>query len=280
MAFKLIEQALFLALMLIQIVSCQNRDGSQKTMLETSNEENMDLVKQNIECYANKDTFVFSTAKKEYIYTSDRLFPDPKIPDSINIVELLNSNVLSIELVNDTIFAFFNNDLLHTYQNNHLPQINDSLLRSYYSNFYNITVDDDIPYFIYLENAKDLITLTKDRKKDIYIWETATIQDTILNIAGIKVGMEKNEVFSKLGFPNFKFGKKTFSLILCHASIPQKIWYKSALQYIGNGAVEKLESVIPNLKMLLHFKDNRLEYFYIDDGLGYGKKIGSNIKIH
>jgi hypothetical protein len=249
------------------IISCLSKNSPREIL-----KENQTTIIEDI------DSIVFSTAAEKFIYLGKRLYPDPEIPDSMTLDQLYKSEIISISEVKDTIFAFFNNELLYDRQNKYLPEVNDSMFSFIYPKYYQITIDDDIPYFVYMESEKDLITLIKEKKRNIYYWENAIIQDTILKFFNdIKIGMKKDEVFTILKFPNINYNKTNFSLILCQATIPDKMWYECAnfskyqLDSLGIDGLH-FSTDSSTIKALLHFKNGDLEYIYIDSWIGYGSK--------
>ncbi|MBK7627266.1 MAG: hypothetical protein IPJ16_08770 [Bacteroidales bacterium] len=252
----------------LMIISCQPRNSSNETLKDK--QENSSL--------ARIDSIIFKTSGEEFIYLGERLYPNPRVPDSLIANQLVSTEVICVSEVGDTIFAFLNNELLYDRENKYFPLVNDSMFTLIYPEHYRITVDDDIPYFVYLENENDLITLIKDKKRNIYYWESATIQDTVVNFFyNIKVGMEKEEVFSRLKLPKINFNKSDFSMILCQAARPYKIWYKqikfskNQLDSFGKANLD-FSTDKSTLQALLHFKNNKLELIYLDPWIGYGQK--------
>lgn len=244
------------------------------------NPPNAKLPKNGNDQSVKVDSIVFKTSNDHFVYLAERLFPAVELSDSMAIREVVQSDILSVEKVGDTIFVFLNNDMLHNQLNQNLPPINDSLFEHFYPKYYDVVIDVDIPYIVYLKNEKDVVQIIKSNK-GIFYWETATVQDTILSFfSGVKVNMLKDEVFSLLNMPNFEFEEKDFSLILCHASIPSHIWFKQMLK-----SKELLESVDyggyelnpdkPNIQILFNFKDDKLDYVYLSPWIGYGNKVGS-----
>ena len=252
--------------LVLLFISCQTRNSSKELLKE----------KQAGSSFTKIDSIVFKTSSEEFVYLGERLYPNPRVPDSMTAIVLFKSEVICISKVNDTIFAFLNNELLYDSENTFMPLVNDSMFSFIYPKYYKITIDDDIPYFVYMENEKDLIRFNKDKKRNIYCWEVATIQDTVLNFFhNIKIGMKKEDVFSHLKFPGFNFERSDFSLILCQASIPYKIWYESVnfsktqLDSLGKANLD-FSTDKATLQALLHFKNGKLELIYLNPWIGYG----------
>jgi len=266
MVFKRLMYGMLTILFLFQL-SCQQNKNSQKAEL-TNKGNKLSVI---------MDSIVFRTSNEEFTYLAERIYPKATQLDSLTIAQLIQSDILSIERVGDTLFVFINNEKLFDRQNDYLPSINDSLISSFYPKYYNVVIDDDIPYFVYLKNSKDDITLIKDKQNEIFSWTSAIIRDTVLSFSGIKPGQEKDEVFAHLGLPEFEFNKDDFSLILCHASIPSEIWFKSILkshEIMNSFGYEeyKLETDKPNIQILFSFKDSILEYMFLSPWIGYGNK--------
>lgn len=220
------------------------------------------------------DSIVFRTSNERFTYLVDRLYPTIAYFDDKAIADLMQSNIISVEGVGDTIFAFLNNDFLYYESNSNFPIVNDSLFEYFYPKYYDVIIDDDIPYFVYLKSDKDFVELVKNRKSGNFGWETAIVKDTVLSFfSGVKVGMCKDEVFLKLNMPEIKFNKKDFSLILCHASIPSEIWYKQ----IFKSKDYKLNTDKPNTQGLLKFSGGKLESIYLNPWIGYGDKVANSI---
>lgn len=251
-------------------IACQQNRNPQNAKLP-NNSNNLTVI---------VDSIVFKTSNDDFVYLAERLYPAIELSDSMAIRELIQSDILSVEKVGDTIFVFMNNDLLHNQLNQNLPPINDSLFEHFYPRYYDVTIDDDIPYIVYLKNEKDVVQIIKS-KKGIFYWETATVKDTILSFfSGVKVGMFKNEVFSRLNMPNLEFEEKDFFMILCHASIPSQIWFKQMLkskellESVGYGGY-KLNTDKPNIQVLFNFKDDKLDCVYLSPWIGYGSRVDS-----
>ncbi len=236
---------------------------------------------QNVKLPTNKDfssiiidSIVFKTSNENFVYLTERLYPAIELSDSMAIRELILSDILSVEKTGDTIFVFMNNDLLYNQLNQNLPPINDSLFEHFYPKYYNVIIDDDIPYIVNMKNEKDNIQIIKS-KKGIFYWEKVIVKDTIFSFLNdIKVGMHRDEVFKRLKLPKLDFDKDHFSLILCHASIPSNIWYKTVLN-----SKEQLKSIgydnydltpeRSTLQVLLHFTEGYIDYMYLDPWIGY-----------
>ncbi|HRW21556.1 MAG TPA: hypothetical protein P5509_06255 [Bacteroidales bacterium] len=254
MVFKILKRASLLIIFL-SILSCQDKGSSNNKLSNQIGNLNTKL-----------DSIIFKTSNEEIVYLGERLYPNRQLSDSLTYAILTKDEIISVEKVGDTIFVFMDNHLLQNKENLNFPEVNNSMFKNVYPNHYRVEIDDDIPYIVYLENTKDYIQLIKSKKDGLFYWETAMIKDTILSFLDIKVGMQKEEVFSQLGLNQLNLGINNFSLILCHASIPYDIWYKKVLES------KEFVSKNPNVQMLLNFSNNSLEYIYIDPWIGYGKK--------
>ncbi|MBS2101210.1 hypothetical protein [Carboxylicivirga linearis] len=210
------------------------------------------------------DTFSFHTSNQKFKYVGERIFPSESLSDSLISNHLLTSEISAIEKVKDSLFVFFNNGMLDDLGNEFFPPVNEKLFQDYYPKFYNVEIDDDIPYFVYLKNSKDLISLIKDN--DEFRWESAFVRDTLLSFMnGIKVGQTKNELFEKLGMENIDCSSENLTMIFCHSSRPSKIWFKQLLK--GNCGTDQSTTQI-----LLKFENNKIDHIYIDPWICYGNK--------
>lgn len=224
---------------------------------------------------AIQDSIVFGSAKNGYSYIGERLYP------AENDFSLIDTEIISIDKVNDTIFVFLLNDMLNVSENDYLIQINDSLIKHYYSQLYEVDIDDEPPFFISLENEKDFIII--DPNDNTYSWIKAIIEGSdIFSFSNIKIGMNKEKVFSYLDFPPLNIEENNFKLILCHASQPSYIWYKEILKRDGNS----LESPVKDkfnfsgqkatFQILLDFEDDSLKCILLDQLITY-TNMGKNL---
>jgi hypothetical protein len=258
MVFKRLGYSIILLVLFQSTISCQ-QNAKQQSVGDKKSE--------------TVDSIVFKTSNEKFIYLANRLYPTTVDFNDNAIAELMQSDIISIESVGDTIFVFLNKDLMHNQLNQNLPEMNDSLFKNFYPRHYNVVIDDDIPYMVYLKNDKDIVQIIRNRK-GVFCWETATIKDTVLSFySGIKVGMSKDEVFLKLNMPKIGINKKNFSLILCHASVPSEIWYKQMFKSKGY----RLKTDKPNIQVLFNFKEGKLDSIYLNPWIGYGNKASSSI---
>lgn len=250
MVFKRLSYSILLMILFHCMVSCQQNKKPQET-------------KKPIETI---DSIVFKTSNEKFIYLANRLYPTTVDFDDKAIAELMQSDIISVEKVGDTIFVFLNNELLHNQLNKNLPEMSDSLVKHFYPQYYNVVVDDDLPYIVYLKNDKDSVQIIRNRR-GVFYWEEATVKDTVLSFfSGVKVGMSKDEVFLKLNLPKIKLDRKNFTLILCHASIPSEIWFKEIFDSKGF----TLDTDKPNIQVLFDFKEGKLVSIYLNPWIGYG----------
>lgn len=205
------------------------------------------------------DTLIFKTSDRESIYVCQRLYPSGSLSNPAC------SEVLSVERVGDTAFVFLKNDFLYAEQNVNLPLMSDSLLRNHYPKYYTVEVDEDLPYSVYLKSSKDFIHFIRNKRKVFYL-ENATIRDTVMTIFGdVRVGLSSKEILSTLGLPVdvfAQFDQKEFYVILCHCSVPNKIWFAENLE-------DDLEADNSKTQVLLQFIDGKLSYIQIDPWIGY-----------
>lgn len=253
MAFKSIFRSTWLSTIFLIVTSCdQSRERQQHA--SPINEGGTSTVAV--------DSIVFSTSNKEYVYLGERLYPPSPGLDSIDAA--VTSDLLSIERVGDTVFAFLDTDMLYNQANVYLPQANDSLLKHYYPQHYDVEIDDDVPYIAYLRSSDDYIQFIRT-KSGVFYLETATIRDTVMRVLGnIQVGLSAEAVFEKLRFPTNLVRGQEFSLILCHGAVPHKIWFKR------NRDSNLFTTDKPTLQVLLRFESNQLKVIYIDPWIGYG----------
>lgn len=237
---------LFILLLGIFEHSCHNN-----SKISSSNRE--------LDLFIVKDTIVFSTSKEQYVYLTDRLYPKN---DSL----LFETSIISVNKVNDTIFVFMNNDI-----GNYFPVMNDSLFENYYSNYYDIEIDDDIPYFVYLKNSKDNIVIAKDTKYNIFEWDFGIIKDTILNFNEIRINQKKQEILKILNLPEIELQEDDFSIVLCHLAIPIGTWYKDHPEFNKN-----LLNIDGSYNQIsLNFIKGKLKSININAWIGYGEKSRS-----
>lgn len=239
-------------LMVLMItVSC-----GQKTVDQSSSSQKEPLQS------VSYDSIVFRTSGEEYLYLGERLYPSI---GSDGAGSSANKELIAVESVGDTVFAFFNSGLLYNISNPKLPFANDSLLTNYYPKYYDVEIDDDLPYMAYLKSSKDYVQFIKKQRGGFYI-ETSVIKDTIINVIGeVKIGMSKSDALSKLGIPSNLITKESFSLILCHAGVPREIWYKKDLNLKKALSAQKQTTQI-----YLSFEESILRMAYINPWIGYG----------
>jgi hypothetical protein len=219
------------------------------------------------------DSIFFKTSSSEYVYLGTRLYPSDKEEDSIGAF-LLNSQVCCLEKVGDTLFAFISGDLLCDRNNRNLPRMNDSLYEFFYPKFYDVEIEDDLPYIVYLKNSKDYVELIKIKGSSEFYWETASVMDTVLTFfSGIRVGDTRDDVFKKLSFPELRYKKNDFSLILCHVSIPSEIWFKQKQHLRNESETEKFFGLPEDamvMQVLLRFREGKLDQLKIDPWIAFG----------
>lgn len=252
MDFKTSLKAVYSLLILIAVVAC-----GQKASDQTS------LPKEELPVSTSYDSIIFRTSNEEYLYLGKRLYP-PTGSDSISSA---TTGLIAVEGVGDTIFVFLDSEMLYNLSNPKLPFATDSLLKDYYPKYYEVEIDDDIPHIAYLRSSNDYVEFVKKKRGGFYI-ETATIRDTVLNVLGeAKIGMSRADVLAELGLPLDVIDKESFSLILCHADVPSKIWYKK------NVAIKKtIARQNPTTQVYLNFENGRLKLAYINPWIGYGDK--------
>ena len=254
MDFRCVYKTTWLSTILLIIISCGQRKEAEDA--SAVNEEETPTVAV--------DSIVFKTSNEEYVYLGKRLYPSNSLDSADGTI---SSDVLSIESIGDTVFAFLNTEMLNNQSNAYLPQADDSLLKYYYPQHYDVEIDDDIPYVAYLRSVNDYLQFIRG-KSGVFYLETATIRDTVMRVFGdIKVGLNKEAVFAKLGFPNNLVSTEDFSLILCHGAVPYKIWFNP------NEYSEQLPPAeVPTLQVLLQFENSQLKHIYIDPWIGYDRK--------
>ncbi|MEQ8646551.1 MAG: hypothetical protein RIC06_05150 [Cyclobacteriaceae bacterium] len=247
---KHIQQTVFL--LLFAFAACQPNKSSQLEESKTNEPLNSTL-----------DTIIFKTSSDQKVYIGTRILPEANITDSAATNFLANSEIASVMEVGDTIFIFLNNNMLVSEANKYFPQINDSLLQYHYPNIYDVEVDDDLPYFAYLRSDKDYVEFTKDKKFGEFTWTGAVVTDTVLNFMnGIKIGASKASVFGRFNLN--AVDKSNLTIILCHASMPSRIWFKSYLPELRNYEY-------PTTPILLRIDNNVLTGILIDFWICHGK---------
>jgi hypothetical protein len=238
---------------LLAVVSCRQESTDQSS---TSREAVSKTVRS--------DSIVFRTSSEEYIYFGRRLYPSNS---SDSMSQSVDQELVALEEVGDTIFAFLNSEKLRNMGNPKLPFATDSLLRYYYSKHYEVEIDDDIPYIAYLRSSRDYIRFTRTKKGDFYVSE-AIIRDTVLDVMGeIRIGMSITKVLSELGIPLDIINKENFSLILCHVDIPSEIWYEQDVNLENSKTPQEQVT-----QLYLRFVNGQLELAFIDPWIGYGEK--------
>lgn len=255
MGFKSVCEMTWLSTILLILISCGQRREGQENASAVNGEETSAIA---------VDSIIFKTSDEEYVYLAKRLYPLARL-DSVDAT--ISSDLLSIESVGDTVFAFLNTKMLYNQGNVYLPQADDSLLKYYYPKHYDVEIDDDIPYIAYLKSSNDYVQFIRRKSGSFYL-ETATIRDTVIRILGnIKVGLGKEAVFAALGFPSNVVRRQEFSLILCHGAVPHNIWFKR-----NKDSKELFTAEKPTVQVLLRFESNQLKLIYIDPWIGYGTK--------
>jgi hypothetical protein len=232
---------------------------------QENNNQNINKWKSSEITQTITDTIVFVTSNNRNEYIGKMLYPKTKKLDSLTFGIFIEKGTLSLSEVGDTLFAFLGNKLLSNKLVEILPEINKMTLNEFYPKYYNVIIDDDIPYFVNISNSKDNIVFIKERGKDVYYIENSMIRDTFISVFnGVKVGMEKEIVFDRLSFPDFYFKKGDFSLIICNVLTPTRVWYKDKLKDYGYTQAEKSFTT-----SLLKFKNNRLDYIIFNDDIGF-----------
>lgn len=258
MAFKWSATIICCTVFLSSMISCTKQEGRTEPSGKNENDSS-----------AYTDSIVFNTSNKEFIYLGQRLYPSSNSDSSSK--HSVRPDILSIERVGDTVFVFLNNDMLYDQENIHLPPISDSLVRHHYPKYYEVEIEDDLPYMIYLTSSKDSIHFVKDRK-NVFYWDAAIIRDTVLSVfGGVKVGMKADKVLDGLVLPLDifeRFQGKDFFLILCHGSVPYKIWFTEKFG-------EKLATEKSTIQMLFRFEKGQLKDIRIDPWIVYGAKDDS-----
>lgn len=253
MVFKNELKLVYVIIMLLMIVSCGQKNTEQTSF---SQQETLSVVAY--------DSITFKTSSEEYLYLGKRLYPSSS---SGSVNNSISGELITLEGVGDTIFAFLNSEMLYNLGNPRLPYVNDSLLRDYYPKYYEVEIDEDIPYFAYLRSPMDYAEFVREESGIFYIG-TALLRDTVLNVVGgIKIGMDKARVLSELGVPLDLIDKESFSLILCHGAVPSKIWYKKDPKLKKTLTPQK-----PTIQVYLSFEGGQLKLAYINSWIGYGDR--------
>ncbi|MBK6267395.1 hypothetical protein JKA74_20300 [Marivirga sp. S37H4] len=247
MDFRKVIKCIFFLVVIFSFTACSGK--STKTSIINQQDSIID-----------NDTIVFKNSNKKYKYISTLVYQF----DKKNGGDSINKELISLEKAGDSIFAFMDGPSLYNQNNQNLPYYNDTIINTYAKNF-DIEIDDDIPYIVYLRNDQDFIQFIR-KNSGVYYLETATIRSSYIEIfKGIKNGMSKTEVFNLLKFPNQSVDMENFNLILCHVSVPSKTAFKN----------ESFSSVdtkpaYPTIQLNLHFMNNKLKYIYMDSWIGYG----------
>lgn len=248
MDFKVILKSWLPAIGFIIIISC----GKESSSVD-GGEPQTEVV----------DSIVFETSNEERVYLGQRLYPTMKAEEANPLV---TPQLLSINRVGDTLFAFLDSEKLYNQGNKLLPYLSDSLIRHYYPRYFDVTIDDDLPYMVYLKSLKDYAQFVRS-KTGVFYLETASIRDTVLSVFGdVKVGLEKEVVFEALEFPDDLIDQQDFTLILCHGAVPTDMWFVRD----GN-RTEQIRAQKSPTQVLMRFKENRLELIFIDPWIGYAK---------
>jgi len=243
---------LIILFFLFAFAACQPNKRSQLETTQTAEQPKILL-----------DTIIFRTSSDQTVYVGKRILPQPDISDSVASNFLTNSEIASVIAVGDTIFMFLNNNMLVSEVNQYFPPINDSLLQYHYPTIYDVEIDDDLPYFAYLRSEKDYLEFIKDKKSGEFSWTGAAVTDTLLNFMnGIKIGATKSSIFDMFSLDPVQDSDLT--IILSHASMPSRIWYKSYLPELRN--YEK-----PTTSMLLRIENNILTGILIDFWICHGQ---------
>lgn len=238
---------MLLSLIVLAVVSCR-----QDATMGTGVQEGSGIL----------DSIVFKTSSEEYLYLDRRLYPSSTLENAeINV----SPELISIERVGDTLFAFLDTEMLNDRENSYLPYVNDSLISNYYPRYYNVTIDDDLPYFVYLRRPGDQLRFIRD-SEGMFDLEAAIIRDTVLSVFGnVRVGLSVKEVFEVLHFPRKVVNLQDFTLILCHAAVPYDVWFNRKSE---SG---KCPTKDRPLDVLLRFERSRVILIYIDSQIVYGK---------
>lgn len=243
---------LILLIALFAFTACQPNRTSQLDTTQTAEQPKVLL-----------DTIIFRTSSDQTVYVGKRILPQLDLSDSVASNFLTNSEIASVIAVGDTIFMFLNNDMLVSETNEYFPPVNDSLLQYYYPTIYDVEIDDDLPYFAYLRSDKDYLEFIKDKKSGEFSWTGAAVTDTLLNFMnGIKIGATKAGIFDMFGLEPVDDSHLT--IILSHASMPSRIWYKSYLPELRNYEH-------PTTPMLLRIENNIVTGILIDFWICHGK---------
>lgn len=204
------------------------------------------------------DTFSFNTSGTSMEYIAQRLYSyDEENPKIVNNLILLSANGYR-----DSLMLFFQTQDKEEY--NDLIPISDSLVVNKYARDYKVTIDDDVPFFLYLENDKDWLTFSKNIRTGDYYLVKAIIQDTIVSILNrIKPGMTIQDVYLHLNLPEETLGDHYSSIMIFDADKPSGIWYKNESFYY-----ESKSSILVN-SILIKFRNKRIISITIDSHIGY-----------
>jgi hypothetical protein len=243
-------QLIFL-LVLFTFAACQPNKTSQLETTQTAEQPKTAL-----------DTIIFRTSSDQTVYVGKRILPQPQVYDSAAVSFLKNSEITTVIEAGDSLFIFLNNDMLVSEANEYFPQINDSLIQYHYSKIYEVEIDDDLPYFAYFRSDKDNLVFTKDKDSGEFTW-SGVVTDTVMSFMNdIKIGTNKASILESFNISNIE--SPNLTIILCHASTPSRIWYKSLLPELRN--YEQ-----PTTTMLLRIENNILTGILIDFWICYGK---------
>lgn len=247
MDFRFFSKEVFLSLIVLALTSCR-----QDTNTQVYDQEEPGIL----------DTIVFRTSSEEFVHLGRRIYPSSRLEQTEGRV---TPELISIEQVGDTLFAFLDTEMLDDRENTYLPYVNDSLIGHFYPRYYDVTIDDDLPYFVYLRSPEDQLRFIRDSEGMFHL-DAAIIRDTVLGVLdNVRVGLGVEEVFEALDFPHHVVNLQDFTMILCHASVPYDIWFNRKDQS-GKFPTENRP-----LDVLLRFEAKRLILIYIDSQIVYGK---------
>lgn len=204
------------------------------------------------------DTFSFNTSGTSKEYITHRLYRyDEEDQRIVNNLILLSANGYK-----DSLMLFFQPQDKEEY--NDLIPISDSLVFNKFAKDYQVTIDDDVPFFLYLENDKDWITFSKNIRTGDYYLVKAIIQDTIVSILnGIKPGMTINQVYSCLNLPEKNLEDQYSAILIFDADKPSGMWYKDENFYY-----ESKSSILAK-SILIKFQNKRIVSITIASNIGY-----------
>ena len=166
------------------------------------------------------DSFKVGSAMKSHTFIGKKIYP---VEDKSDIfINATKTGVFLCLNANDTLYVLLNNKILCN------SNVVEDTLFNYISKYYSIEYDIDLPYFVYLRNDKDTITLINNKNEDKYSFESAIINDTIFDIQSVvKVGYSKFEFMNKIGIN--KMSNIPDCIFLIPISIVDSAWYTKYL---------------------------------------------------